>query len=153
MKKSFRVVPLPTEIAETARATAAGGRPDHKIVVAPSATTAPCRHCLRWAEPGESMILFPYQSIAAGQPYAESGPIFVHQEACERYANVETLPAAFRRGRVVRAYNAQNEIVAGEVPDADPEPVIDAMLAQAQIAFLHLRSLTHGCYTMKIERA
>ncbi len=105
MKKAFRIVPLSTEVAQEARRVAATGQPDHQVVVADSPNAFPCRHCLRWAAPGEAMILFPYQSIRADRPYAESGPIFVHQEPCEKYSEVDEYPAAFRKGRVVRGYN------------------------------------------------
>ena len=111
------------------------------------------RHCLRWAEPGETMILFPYQSIPADKPYAESGPIFVHQEPCERCGEVETYPAAFRNGRVVRGYNGRSEIIAAQVPNGDVESVLETMLSNPEISFLHVRSMTHGCFTMKVERA
>ncbi|MFN2509437.1 MAG: DUF1203 domain-containing protein [Chthoniobacterales bacterium] len=152
MKNSFRIVPVDTNIAAQARRIAAAGRPDHKTVVADSPHAAPCRHCLRWADPGEAMILFPYQSIPADHPYGESGPIFVHKEPCHRYSAVDVYPAAFRDGRVLRGYNAQSEIVAAEVPGDDPEGTIEAMLAKPEISFLHVRSITHGCYTMKVER-
>src|SRR6059058_1633253 len=106
MKTSnYRIVPLGTEIAEAARRAAQAGAPDHAIVLADSPNGFPCRHCLRWAQPGERLILFPFASIAPGRPYSESGPIFVHAESCERYRTTEEFPTAFREGRVLRAYN------------------------------------------------
>jgi hypothetical protein len=74
----------------------------------------PAGHCLRWAQPGEQVILFPYASIAAGRPYAESGPIFVHEKPCSRYAATDEYPADLRSGRVIRAYNAQHDMIAAE---------------------------------------
>ena len=150
MKRTFRIVPLPTEVAEQARHASAS---DHQVVVSDEPNAYPCRHCLRWARPGEALVLFPYQSIPAGRPYAESGPIFVHQEACERYSALDEYPAAFRKGRVVRGYNSRDEIIAAEVPDEGPEATIEAMLANPDIAFLQVRSVTRGCFTMKVERA
>ena len=83
MKTSnFRIVPIQTEVAETARRAAKAGAADHAIVVADSPHGYPCRHCLRFAKPGERVILFPYASIPAGHPYSEIGPIFVHAETC-----------------------------------------------------------------------
>jgi hypothetical protein len=98
------------------------------------------------------MILFPYQSIPADRPYAESGPIFVHQEPCEKYSEVNEYPATFRKGRVVRAYNVRDEIIAAEVAGDDPEAVIEGMLNNPDVSFLQVRSVTRGCYTMKVER-
>ena len=54
MKTSnFRIVPLRTEIAEGARRAAGKGAPDHRVVTADSPRGYPCRHCLRWAKPGD----------------------------------------------------------------------------------------------------
>lgn len=149
---SFRVVPLSTEIAEAARRAAQAGTSDHAVVTAESPNGYPCRHCLRWAQPGERMILFPFAAIAPGRPYSESGPIFVHAEWCERYAITHEFPPAFRKGRVIRAYNSQHEIIAAEVANGEgPEPVIERFLQKPETAFVHVRSASHGCYTMEVE--
>lgn len=149
---NFRVVPLRTEIAKAARA-AADSAPDHAVLTADSPRSYPCRHCLRWAEPGERMILFPFAAIPAGRPYSESGPIFVHADPCERYRGTEEFPAEFREGRVIRAYNAQHDMIAAEVVDGTgPEAVIERFLQKPDTAFLHVRSASRGCYTMEIER-
>ena len=150
---NFRIVPLRTEVAETARAAAKTGAPDHAVMTAESPQAYPCRHCLRWAEPGERMILFPYASIPPGRPYSESGPIFVHADPCERYQAVDEFPVEFRKGRVVRAYNSEHDMIAAEVPNGEgPEAVIERFLQTAETAFVHVRSVSHGCYTMKVER-
>jgi len=150
---SFRIVPIRTKIAQAARREAEAGAPDHVFVTADSPNGYPCRHCLRWAQSGERMILFPFAAIALGRPYSESGPIFVHAEPCERYATTHEFPQAFRKGRVVRAYNSQHAIIAAEVANGDgPEAVIERFLQQPETAFVHVRSVSHGCYTMEVER-
>jgi Protein of unknown function (DUF1203) len=100
---NYRVVPLPTDVAETARRTAQAGARDHAHVTADSPAGFPCRHCLRWARPGEQLVLFPYASIPPGRPYAETGPIFIHAQPCPRYEGNGEYPADFRNGRVIRA--------------------------------------------------
>lgn len=150
---SFRVVPLETKIAEAARRAAQAGASDHAVVTANSPNGYPCRHCLRWAQPGERMILFPFAAIAPGRPYSETGPIFVHAEPCDRYTATHEFPADFRKGRVIRAYNSQQEIIAAEVANGEgPEPVIERFLQKPETAFVHVRSASRGCYTMEIER-
>src|SRR5207244_1719883 len=81
---NYRVIPLKTEVAEAARRTAKSGASDHRVVAVDSPRGYPCRHCLRWAKPGEQMILFPFAAIPPGHPYSETGPIFVHEQSCER---------------------------------------------------------------------
>ena len=75
---SFRIIPVSTEIAEAARQAVNAGAADHALITVDSAESVPCRHCLRWAQPGEDVILFPYAAIPSGRPYCETGPIFVH---------------------------------------------------------------------------
>ncbi|HEV8184762.1 MAG TPA: DUF1203 domain-containing protein [Chthoniobacterales bacterium] len=154
MKTCYRIVPLPTEVAETARRSATGGAPDHATVIADSPTGYPCRHCLRWAKPGEPMILFPFTSVPAGHPYSESGPIFVHAEACDRYGETHVFPSHFRKGRVLRAYDSKHLMIGAEVVSSDePEAVIEKLLENPETDFIHVRSATRGCYTFRIERA
>jgi len=154
MKTStFRIVPIRSEIAEAARREAERGAPDHRLVTADSPTGYPCRHCLRWAQPGERMILFPFAAIAPGRPYSESGPIFVHAEPCERYAATDEFPPEFRSGRVLRAYDSQHDMIAAEVVNGEgPEAVIERFLQKPETAFVHVRSASRGCYTMEVER-
>jgi hypothetical protein len=154
MKTSnLRIVPIRTEIAETARRDATAGASDHVFVTADSPRGYPCRHCLRWARPGERMILFPFAAIAPGRPYSESGPIFVHAEPCERYTTTHEFPLEFRKGRVIRAYNSQHAMIAAEVANGEgPEAVIERFLQKPETAFVHVRSASHGCYTMEVER-
>jgi hypothetical protein len=155
MKTSkFRIVPLPTEIAERARRLAASGAPDHAIVVADSPRGYPCRHCLRFAQPCERVVLFPYQAIPAGHPYSESGPIFVHAESCERYGATHAFPVGFRKGRVMRAYNSKLDMIDAEIADgSEPELVIEKLLQNPGTAFVDARSVTRGCFTFRIQRA
>jgi hypothetical protein len=155
MKTSnFRVVPLPTKVAEAARARAGEGAPDHEILTTEQAGAYPCRHCLRWARPGEQVVLFPYASIPAGRPYSEVGPIFVHAQACPRYESTEQYPADFRNGRVIRAYNRKPDMIAAEaVVDGEPEAVIEKLFGNPETEFLQARSADRSCYTFRIERA
>jgi uncharacterized protein DUF1203 len=154
MKSStFRIVPLLTEVADAARRAAKAGAPDHAIVIADSPTDYPCRHCLHFARAGERMILFPYAAIPPGHPYSESGPIFVHAEACERYRATHEYPEDFRRGRAFRAYNASYDMIDAEVADgSEPESIVEKLLQNPETAFVDARSVIRGCYTFRIQR-
>jgi Protein of unknown function (DUF1203) len=155
MKTStFRIVPLDREIADRARRAAANEAADHAIVVVDSPKAYPCRHCLRFASPGERMVLFPYASIPPGHPYSETGPIFVHAEPCQRYAITDKYPEDFRQGRVMRAYNSGFNMIDAEVVNGgDPEAVIERLLQNPETTFVDARSITRGCFTFRIERS
>ncbi len=151
---NYRIVALTTEVAEAARQAADAEVSDHATITADSPTGYPCRHCLRCAKLGERVILFPFSSVPSGRPYAETGPVFVHAEPCERYADTGTYPPAFRMNRVVRAYNSKHDMIdAAVVNGHEPEAVIEKLLENPETDFIHVRSATRGCYTFRIERA
>lgn len=85
-KTSFTIVPLDSAIADAARRDAAHGAPAHAIMTTEAPNTFPCRHCLRFAEPGERVVLFNHAAIPPGYAYSENGAIFVHLDPCERYS-------------------------------------------------------------------
>jgi hypothetical protein len=150
---NFRIIPLRTEVAEAARQAASAQAADRAVIIADSPTGYPCRHCLRFAKPGERMILFTYSSIPAGHPYSETGPIFVHADPCRRYCEVHEYPDDFRNGRVFRAYNANYDMIDAEVANGrEPEAVIEKLFQNPETAFVHARSVTRGCYTFGVER-
>jgi hypothetical protein len=154
MKTSaFRIVPLPTEIADAARRAVNAGAADHAVITVDSPGSSPCRHCLRWAQPGERLILFPYAAIPSGQPYSETGPIFVHANECQRYSATNEYPADFRNGRVFRAYDSKYNIIDAQVVDgSEPEVVIESFFQNPETAFVDVRSVTRGCVTFRVHR-
>ncbi len=155
MKNSnFRIIPLPTEIADAARRAVNTGASDHAVVTADSPGSCPCRHCLRWAQPGERVILFPHAAIPSGYPYSETGPIFVHAQKCDRYSADDEYPAAFRNGRVFRGYNSNYQIIDAKVVNGrEPEAVIQEFFHNPDVAFVDVRSVTRGCFTFRVQRA
>jgi len=151
---TFRILPLATEIADAARRVVNAGAADHALITVDSPGSSPCRHCLRWAQPGERVILFPYTAIPSGHPYSETGPIFVHANECQRYSATNEYPADFRNGRVFRAYDAKYKIIDAQVMNgSEPEVVIETLFQNPDTAFVDARSVTHGCFTFRVQRA
>jgi hypothetical protein len=149
----FEMAPLPTAVAEEARARQREGTPDHRLVVVDSPDGYPCRHCLRWAETGERVVLFPYPAIPAGHPFSESGPIYVHERACRRYEQADSYPDDLRQGRVFRAYNQQFDLIDAQPANRVPaEAVIAKLFDNPETAFVDARSADRGCFTFRINR-
>ena len=155
MKTSgFRIIPVSSEIADAARRAVKAGAVDHALITVDSPESSPCRHCLRWAQPGERVILFPYTAIPSGHPYSETGPIFVHANECQRYRATNEYPADFRDGRVLRAYDSNHNIIDAQVANgSEPEVVIESLFQNADTAFVDVRSVTRGCFTFRVQRA
>jgi len=151
---SFQIVPLPTEIAEAARRVAKAGATDHALITVDSPGSSPCRHCLQWAEPGERVVLFPYAAIPPGHPYSEAGPIFVHANECQRYSATNEYPADFRNGRAFRAYDSKYNIIDAQIANgSEPEVVIESLFQNPDTEFVDVRSVTHGCFSFRVQRA
>lgn len=150
---SFRIIPLPTEIADAARRAVRAQAADHAVITVDSPESSPCRHCLRWAKPGERVVLFPYIAIPSGQPYCEIGPIFIHADGCQRYSATNEYPADFRDGRVFRAYDSNYNIIDAHVVNgSEPEVVIENLFQNPETAFVDVRSVTRGCFTFRVQR-
>lgn len=155
MKSSrFHIVPLPAEIADAARRAVNAGAADHALITVDSTESSPCRRCLRWAQPGERVVLFPYSAIPAGHPYSETGPIFVHADDCQPYSATNEYPADFRNGRVFRAYDSNFNIIDAQLLNgSEPEAMIENLFENPDTVFVDVRSGTRGCFTFRVQRA
>ena len=115
----------------------------------------PCRVSLQDAEPGERLILLPFEHQPAHSPYRASGPIFVREAAGAPFDEVDVVPAVLR-GRLLslRAYDAAGFIVDAEVvPGDEIEPLIERFFARAEVSTIHVHNAKRGCYACRIERA
>lgn len=87
--------------------------------------------------------------FAAPQPYAESGPIFLHADPCERY-HADALPDwfAFLDPAMIRGYDATDWIrydTGSIVPGPQLTDACRAILADPTVAYVHVRS-KFGCF-------
>lgn len=75
----------------------------------------PCRHCLGNIDEGEELLVFAYRPFPDLQPYAETGPVFLHAKPCRRYAAEEIRPPllATSRDYILRGYGQDDRIVYG----------------------------------------
>ncbi|MEM7642433.1 MAG: DUF1203 domain-containing protein, partial [Pseudomonadota bacterium] len=58
----------------------ANGRPAERAIS--NGNGNPCRACLRNIDAGDPMLILAARPFPELQPYAETGPIFLHAEAC-----------------------------------------------------------------------
>ena len=150
---AFKIVPLPSTVASLARES----RRDefgNLLSVLRDGEQHQCRSCLTLSQPEEGVILLAYQPFRSRQPYAEVGPVFIHERDCQPYADLYAYPQGFpRRAVVLRAYNDADRIVAAEpVLERCVEDVIAEMFKDETIAYLHARNLGYGCYMFRVER-
>ncbi len=149
---------LPTDAVRTLQgggADAYGFVPEQKIS---DGDGTPCRHCLRNVPAGKPYLVLAYRPFAALQPYAETGPIFLCAEECERAPDSDVLPALFRPtpDYIVRGYGHDDRIVYGTgavVPTGQICGRAHELLARDDVAYLHVRSARNNCYQCRIDRA
>ena len=150
----FRVVPIPTEIAEKARQTGTSPQYGHPAFTEVAKGYGPCRQCLRTFRTGqEGRTLFTYNPFEGLDDYPSPGPIFIHERSCESYAT-EGFPEELRSiPMVLEAYGEERSLMAQErVRDGQVEPAIERLLEMNGLRYIHVRNLEAGCYIARVEK-
>lgn len=151
----MRFNPVPTDIV---RAYQVGG-PDANGQV-PERRVAegggnPCRHCLQMIRDGAQMLVLAHRPFPTLQPYAELGPIFLCADACSAGGG-EALPAILASADyILRGYGVDDRIVYGTgavVPTATIVDQAAARLADARVAYVHIRSARNNCFQVRVDR-
>lgn len=115
----------------------------------------PCRHCLGLIAPGDEKLVLAHRPFETPQPYAETGPIFLHKESCPRYDG-DALPPwfDFMEPALVRGYDTDDWIryETGDVlPGKDLAAACRRILADETIAYVHIRS-KFNCFQCRVDR-
>jgi hypothetical protein len=123
-------------------------------VTADSKPGFPCRISLEDAEPGEELLLLPYEHQPAASPYRASGPIYVR--AGSQRANLqpgEIPPYVNLRQISVRAYDAHHMMVGAEVcPGDEVAKEIQRQFSDPTVSYIHLHNAKRGCFSCRVER-
>jgi hypothetical protein len=151
----MRYEPIPTETARAYQAGApdANGQVPERHVSDGGAN--PCRHCLRLIPKGAGMLVLAHRPFPAPQPYAEVGPIFLCADPCA-VGGGETLPEILASpDYILRGYGPDDRIVygtGGVVPTGAIPARAAELLADARVAYLHVRSARNNCFQVRIGR-
>ncbi len=153
---SFRATGLPQSPFEplfrlSDEALAARGM---RRMVADTKPGFPCRVSLEDAEPGERLILLPFEHQPAHSPYRASGPIFVRETTRGPFDRVGVVPPVLHgRQLSLRAYDEAGLMVDADVIDGDDvENAIARFFARSDVAYLHAHNAKRGCYACRIDR-
>lgn len=153
---NYRIIAIPTKVAELVRRTGAApgyGHPAHTEV---AAGYGPCRHCLQTFNIGqERRTLFTYDPFHGMEQVPLPGPIFIHTEACARYAENAGYPEAMKaHATVISAYARGRKLIAEvEATNGDQESAVRDLLARPEVDYLHVRDREAGCFDFRVERA
>lgn len=151
----LRVKGIPTDEFDRLRTGGADAHGQPALVRTAEGVANPCRHCLQLIKEGDDKLVLAYQPFDAPQPYAETGPIFLHREVCQRY-DAPTLPEwfVFLDPAVIRGYGAEDWIryETGQVVRGDElASACESILSDESIAYVHIRS-KYGCFQCRVDR-
>jgi hypothetical protein len=118
----------------------------------------PCRHCLSEIDVGDDYLILAHRPFQSLQPYAETGPIFVHAKPCRRHPEPPDTPAAFlkRPQMMLRGYDIQERIVYGTGSIVSADRIAEkaaTILENPDVAFVDLRSASNNCFQCRVVRA
>ncbi len=154
----IRFIAMSTEIARAYQAGTADANGQVPEVHISDGSGNPCRHCLTEVAKYDPLLIFAYRPFPNRQPYAETGPVFLHGNGCERYDEGAGIPAMFldRPQLLIRGYGEDDRIVYGTGQIVSTDRLEDAakeLLERPDVAYVHARSASDNCYQCRIERA
>lgn len=146
---------IPTAFVRGLRGGGLDANGQAPVVRVAEGTGNPCRHCLGLIAPGEDKLVLSYRPFPVAQPYAETGPIFLHARDCAHYEG-DQLPFWFSylQPAIVRGYDRNDWIVyeTGDVVEgSELEQHCQRILEREDIAYVHIRS-KFNCFQCKVER-
>ena len=151
----LRVQGIPTDEVRRLRNGGADANGQPALVRVAEGLANPCRHCVGLIAEGDEKLVLAYRPFTAPQPYAETGPIFLHRGSCERYDS-DALPAwfDFLEPAIVRGYGEDHWIrydTGFVVPGPELTATCTAILDDPTIAYVHIRS-KYNCFQCRVDR-
>ena len=115
----------------------------------------PDRIEMRDGEPGETFLLLNHVCQPAPTPYRSTHAIYVREGATDTFDRVGQVPEVMRvRLLSLRAFDAAGMMLDADVVDGvGVEPVIERLLANPDVSYIHAHNAKRGCYSGRIERA
>ncbi len=115
----------------------------------------PCRVTLEDAAPGESVLLFNYESHKAQTPYRSSFAIYVREEAQQTRTVANDLPPALRgRPIALRIFDKDGMLIGADLDLSGGLPCkINQAFKNPNATYIHAHNAMHGCFAAEINRA
>jgi hypothetical protein len=151
---AFRVRPISPEITAIVRDTLRApkyGHPAHREL---ALGTGPCRECLSTFVVGQDeRLLFTYDAFAHATHRPQPGPVFIHAEPCQPFAD-SGYPGGLAGVPVFADVELRDgsrlpaQLLRAGQESAELEP----LLARTDVRHIHLRHAEAGCFIACVER-
>lgn len=126
-----------------------------KRYISNDASGFPCRITLQDAPVGEQVLLFNFEHQPADTPFRSRHAIFVREHALSTYDQVGPLPEQLSsRLLSIRAFDAAGMMLDADIVEGvNADPLIERLLGNVDVAYLHAHYARRGCYAARIQRA
>ena len=154
-EQPFMVVPIDPGIAEYVREHDQDPQYGYPATRQAATGYGPCRVCLSTFVVGrDRRILFTYNPFDGIEPYPQPGPVFIHENACEPYADADVFPPELRAmPMTLEAYAHGPELVSFVRIDDEPvEAALARLLSDPAVDYVHVRNTEAGCFDLRVER-
>lgn len=153
---SYRVVAVSEALAEKVRRSRRSPGYGHPVHAELATGCGPCHLCLRdFAVGAERRLLFTLDPFHGVEEFALPGPVFIHEDECERYPEHGGFPGDLLGHDLMLVAYARGRRQLGEerVTGAAVEEAIVRLLGRSDVDYLHVRDTAAGCYDCRVERA
>ncbi len=151
----FRMIAIASELANKVRETKLSPGYGHPVTAKVATGHGPCRHCLRPFVVGEDVrMLFTLNPFHGVAPIPQPGPVFVHEEECERYDEAAGYPAELLPfAAVLDGYDEEQMVRARRmVADGSQQAAIEEMMIDPMVRYVMVRDGEAGCFDFRVER-
>jgi hypothetical protein len=155
----FRIISLTKEWAQKQR-NSMQDEFGHKIIRELAMGRGPCRVSLRPFRPGiDERLLLSHSPFEKDNAFNQRGPIFIHADEVEAYADVYRFPPEIKEDKehfhlTLIGYSSEQKMVYTQlVGERDIDKLIEILFDKhPEIEYLHARSAGACCFICKIER-
>jgi hypothetical protein len=157
--KNFKIVPLTKEFANKIRKSNTDNF-GNEVYEQLASGKGPCRVSLKPFKVGEDIrLVFAHSPFSMHNAFNQSGPIFIHKNEVEQYADIYNFPAEIKADKenfplTLIGYSAEQKMIFTKlVGDNDIDLLITEIFKNKKdIEYLHARNAEAGCFICKIER-
>jgi hypothetical protein len=150
----FAVEALPREVAAYVREHGRDPLWGHRALTQPATGFGPCRLCLRTFREGEELrTLFTHDTYAGVADFPQPGPVYIHADACDRYAGSGFPPDLRALSLTFEGVAAGPRVVALERTDGEgAEAALERLLGEPEVDYVNVRNTDAGCFVARVER-
>ena len=151
---NYKIVPIPSEIAESVRENLQSPQYGHPATVDVAKGYGPCRSCLKTFNQGqEERILFTYNSFEGLSNLPLPSPIFIHKDNCREYEakgfpqDLLDLPMLFE------AFGENSELIKREAVEREKvDEQIQDIFVLSNVNYVNIRNAEAGCFIARIDK-